>query len=52
MITHSTKETGQQNSAGLEMTGKWGGGGVGEGGGGWKKFEKERVGSIGWVFIK
>ena len=47
MITHSTKETGQQNSAGLEMTGKWGGGG-----GGWKKFEKERVGSIGWVFIK
>ena len=41
----------------LEVTGEWGeGGGGGRGGGGggvgWRKFEKEGVGNIGWVFIK
>ena len=30
----------------LEVTGEWGEGV------GWRKFEKEGVGNIGWVFIK
>ena len=39
MIAHSAKETGKKKE-------RWG---EGEG---WKKFEKEGVGNIGWVFIK